>query len=194
MPSTKSCIVETEAEPPSSVTDLSVTSVEIESWGGKGLMVNFDLSWSPPLITNGELVEYEVNVTTADDEILHHSTYPVSVKMTTVPVLIGCMHIHTVCNVNGSCALCITQVGQLSSEVNITISSNVSSHCLYAMVSHSQESFAKNCTQCSILQIRSSNGYAWSDWSDPVIIPLDQGCQTTPTTSQDDESECIQQS
>ena len=66
MPSTKSCIVETEAEPPSSVTDLSVTSVEIESWGGKGLMVNFDLSWSSSLITNGELIEYEVNVTTSD--------------------------------------------------------------------------------------------------------------------------------
>ena len=144
MPSTKSCIVETEAEPPSSVTDLSVTSVEIESWGGKGLMVNFDLSWSPPLITNGELVEYEVNVTTADDEILHHSTYPVSVKMTTAPVL----NINAVCNVNGSCVVCIAQVGQLSSEVNITISSNVSSYCLYAMVSHSQQSFVKNCTQC----------------------------------------------
>ena len=78
VPSTESCTVSTESEPPTSVTGVSVGRVETER-EGEGLI--FELSWSPPVTTNGELTEYEVNVVTdatGEGLLLHHSTYPVS--------------------------------------------------------------------------------------------------------------------
>ena len=78
VPSTESCTVSTESEPPTPVTGVSVGRVETER-EGEGLI--FELSWSPPVTTNGELTEYEVNVVTdatGEGLLLHHSTYPVS--------------------------------------------------------------------------------------------------------------------
>ena len=84
VPSTASCIISTESEPPSKMTDLTIQNIEIEREGAGGeISMTFDMLWSPPSTANGALTQYELVISTltaADStSILSQSTYTVSV-------------------------------------------------------------------------------------------------------------------
>ena len=84
VPSTASCIISTESEPPSKMTDITIQNIEIEREGvGEEISMTFDMLWSPPSTANGALTQYELvigTLTAADStSILYQSTYTVSV-------------------------------------------------------------------------------------------------------------------
>ena len=46
---------------------------------------------------------------------------------------------------------------------------------------------------CYYFQMRSSNDYVWSEWSEPEVIALDPDCQSPSSTPlEDDDSELMQ--
>ena len=84
IPAKESCTISAESDPPSIMTDITVSGVEIEREGlqeGPVMFVHFELTWLPPSTANGILLEYEIAVgTTASGptDLLYRFTYPVS--------------------------------------------------------------------------------------------------------------------
>lgn len=84
MPSMKTCTVNAESDPPSAMTDISISDVKIQ-WlsGEQSLTLQFNLMWSRPATVNGVLTEYELAVGTGRMEaattiLVHRITFPVN--------------------------------------------------------------------------------------------------------------------
>lgn len=81
----QTCTVNTQSDPPSAMTNMSTSDVEIQ-WLSEeqSLTMKFNLMWSPPATVNGVLTEYEVAVGTgrieAGTTLLHRVTLPVNIQ------------------------------------------------------------------------------------------------------------------
>ena len=81
MPAPESCSISAESEPPTSMTEITASVPEVEMTENASTEVLFNVTWHPPSLANGVLLEYELSVGTSAIEpaqILYHAVYPVS--------------------------------------------------------------------------------------------------------------------
>ena len=85
------CTVSAESNPPTTMTAVTASNVEVqteevgEAEEQSLLRLQFDVLWSPPSISNGVLMEYELalgteRTATGTTPFLYHTTFPVSVR------------------------------------------------------------------------------------------------------------------